>query len=588
MELTLLLAPLVAALIASPLGAPLGERGASVSALLLGLFAAFLGWIFALSEGEALPVFLAPWIGSGTLSAEFALSFDGPAPLLAALMLSTVALAQVFGITMSTPKQLMKVGDSQAMRLQSALSFLSFAMLLVLLAAGTVLLAAGIVLFAVAVSLALDFNLRSVGAGRAAGRALLVVTFGGLLTLVAGAMLYQAADAEAFDILSSLPGLDALSAPLTLAFGLGSLAVMGALPFLMWSVAAKEAPAPLGAVICLLGPIAAVSLAARATPFLEAAPLVLFGLLLATALLAPLMSLAKTGPSGALAAAAITPGVLALQVALMGAIAAAFLVLLGQAIALLLLFGGFMRAKKGGIARAAALIGTLSATGIGVPFTLGPIQVALAGYGGQEAALSRLAGQDWLYWGYVVALALHALALWKLYFCHFHRKAKKPLNEPEPETQVAGEMLIARISLGLLIAAAFVAGALSGASTDIMPLIAGLVGLVLAALHVFVGPVGDLSRSASAPLQGALAGPLFLPEAVRVFLDTPARAIGAFVSNTMDRSILELVFEPLTARLFPALSRQAMQAQRSRFFPLVLGAIVAAALVVTIVTMAGS
>ncbi|MCH2075364.1 MAG: hypothetical protein MK180_00560 [Rhodobacteraceae bacterium] len=588
MELTLLLAPLVAALIASPLGAALGERGASVSALLLGLFAAFLGWVFALSDGSAVPVYLAPWVESGTLSAEISLTFGGSAPILVVLMLTSVALAQIFGITLSTPKRLMKVGDSQAMRLQSTLSSLSFSMLLVLLASGTVLLVAGILLFAVAAYLALDFNLRSVGAGRAAGRALLVVTFSGVLALVAGAALFQAADADAFDILSNVPDTEALRAPLTLAFGLGALALMGALPFLLWSVAAKEVPAPLGAVICLLGPIAAVSLAGRALPFLETAPVILFWLLLATALLAPLMSLAKPDSNGALAAAAITPGVLALQVAFMGSMAAAFLVLAGQAVALLLLFGSYMRAERAGIARIAALVGTLSSTGIGLPLALGPVQFSLAGFSGQGASLSLLAATDWLYWGYVAALVLHALALWKLYFTRFHAKQKKPMNEAEPASAPEGEMLIARISLGLLMAAALIGGAVAGQSTEIMPLIAGLIGAVLAAIHVFVAAVGDAARRASSPLQGALTGPLFLPDAARLLLDAPARAIGGFVAERLDKSLLEVVFEPLTARLFPALSRQAAQAQRSRFFPLVLGAVVAAALVVTIVTMAGS
>lgn len=596
MELTILLALLLAALISSPIGRGLGEKAATIAATALGTVAAALAWaVFLGTLGEASEprsVFVMPWIESGTLASEIAFEIDGASSAALAIALSLAAIAQLYGVTLTTPKLLLKVGDSRAMRLASSASLLAGAAFLVILSAGTLLLSAGLIAFALATALALDFNVRSVGAGRAAARGLLVCLIAALLSLLAAAALFAEADAVSFEVLAPLAsGLDA--APLTFAFGLAGLALAAALPFPPWALKASEAPGPLAALLSTVAGLMAVTVFLRAEPFLEADPLLLEGLLVATALLAPLAALAQRTARGGLAALASMPVAMAAFAALQGDGMSALILLSGHGLALLLIgvaldhmadhAGEAAVAAQHRGAQITALVAVASAAGLGVPVLLGPVALTLPGYLGQAGALSSAGA---FYWPMVVALVLHALALWSLYLGAFHGNAKKKRQESALEREPALSRAMGIVLLALLLAMGVGLGTLLGlkgsGALPAAPLLAGLAGLGLAVLF-HVAPV----TGAAASLRPVFEGPVFLPEIVRLGLDAPLRTVGRFISDRLDKSLLEAVFAPLSARLLPGLNRRAAQISASRGAPWLLGGVVAAALGVTLVTLAG-
>ncbi|MEM6275778.1 MAG: hypothetical protein AAF714_02430 [Pseudomonadota bacterium] len=595
MELTILLVLLLATLISSPLGRGLGERGAALASTGLGALAAVLAWgvfVGTLGEGyEARTVFVAAWIESGTLASEIAFEVSRASAAIMVIALSLSTAAQFYAIALKTPKKLLKVGDSRAMRMTSSASLLALSLVVVALSAGTLLLSAGLIIFAVAAALALDFNVRSVGAGRAAARGLLIGLCGALLCLLAAGFLFAAADAVSFEVLAPLAE-SVPAAPMTLAFGLAGLALAASLPFLPWTRKASEVPGALAALLSICAGLVAVTVLLRAQPFLETAPLLLEGLLIATAVLAPLTAFAQQSGRASLAASALAPVALAAFCALNGDGTSALILLAGQGISLLLLGAALDRltdrageegtAAQTRGAQVAAIAGAASATGFGVPVLLGPLALMLPGYLGQAGVLGTAGA---LYWPMVATLALHSFAIWVLYLNAFHGHGKKKSDENWPEAdsltnRVAnGILLAALLSLGIGVGTMIgtpAEGSLPGA-----PLVAGLAGLVLAVLSRLVPVTG------AAALRPIFEGPLFLQDIYRLGLEAPLRALGRLIADRLDTSLLELIFEPLSARLLPGLSRRTAQLGASRAAPWAVGVIVAAALLLTLVTLAG-
>ncbi|MEM1373829.1 MAG: hypothetical protein AAGF78_05535 [Pseudomonadota bacterium] len=596
MELTIFLALLVAALVSSPFGRGLGEQTATFAATALGALAALLAWVVCIGTlgDDAGPrsVFIAPWIESGTLASEIAFEVDGVSSLSVAIALTIAVFAQLYGATLSTPKTLRRVGDCRAMRLVSSTALLASAAFVVIFASGTLLFGAGLIAFTVASALILDFNVRSAGAGRAAARGLLVCLTGALLSLLAAGTLFAAGDAVSFEVLTSLAG-DMPARPVTLALGLAGLAFTAPVPFLPWALKASEAPGALAALLSTCAGLVAVTVFLRAQPFLEPDPVVLEGLIAVTAILMPLASLAQQSARARLAAAAFAPVALAVFSALNGNAGAALILLAGHGVALLLMGAALdhvaNHAGEAGAgaehrgAQAAALGGAISATGFGVPVLLGPLALVLPGYLGQAGAL---ASAEAFYWPLVGALVLHALALWAIYLDAFHGRGKKKRDDADTDA----EPILSRVTSGGLLALLIAFGVVLGTITGLpgsgplpgAPLLAGVAGFLLALLfHRVPGARG------AAPLRPVFEGPIFLPEIFRMGLETALRSLGRLVSDRLDKSLLEAVFDPLSARLLPGLDRLSGQFNASRAAPWVLGAAVAAALLVTLVTLAG-
>ncbi|MEM9853765.1 MAG: proton-conducting transporter membrane subunit [Pseudomonadota bacterium] len=614
MELTLISLPLLAALAAGPFARAFGEIAASIIALLLGAVAAILAGLLALGamRGAREPVFIGGWFESGTLSAEILFRTDAFALSASAFAAVFVFALQAVGMRLKTPAPFAKFGESKRARFQCLLSLIGFALIWAALSGGLVTLVAGLVFVAVAISMALDFNFLSQNAGRAAARGLLITFTAALLAMAAAAFVYQQADGDSFEPVMSLAAEIAAGPQATaLAWGvaLAALALAAALPFYPWSADAADTAPEMAAALQVLPPLAAILLIERLAPFSASGlvgPLWLCG---GTALIAALAAATTGSVKRALGALSLGPVALALLVALSGAPALALILLAvhaGVHTLLWLAYGALIQwldgdcdlRAMGGLKRSfpaahlAAFIATLAGSGFGVPVIYGAVPLAMSGFVAQQSALGlAFAGGQALFGLLFTALMLQAFALWRLYLAAFQGalRSRKHLKEAS-EPHVAP--LFERVAYGVLIAAAIAMGAAASALFGLpaasepartAPLFAFAIGLLAA---LFFAKFPKLARLPD----GALAFYADFTGLVALYgkgLGAVVAALGAFFAQTLDRRLFDALFDPLSRWLLPKLGRSAGQAQAARGFRFVLGFLVLALLVVTMVTMAG-
>ncbi|MEO0486074.1 MAG: hypothetical protein AAF092_09190 [Pseudomonadota bacterium] len=623
MDLLLLLIPFVAAFSAGPLTRVAQESAVAVSLLTAAFLTLGLSWVAlaaATAQGAGTErVLWQLWFESGTLTVDVVLSADLTTRAVVAVLATLFALAQLQCWTVVTPKKLQKTNESLRVRAMVGLHLLTGALVFLSAAGSAVTLFAAALIAALATGLAVDFNLRSQLAGRVASKALLVILAGALCLGLVAAMIYARFDADALSVVfAAFEGSPALSPGWALAIAAMALAFGAALPFLPWTLYTATAPSPVTAAVQGLLPIAGVLVLLRLGPLAEdlgAVGLAAAGFAALTALFGASASLFKGELRKALGLAAMAPVGVALAVALLGHAHAALAVVLAHGALVMLLWFAYSAVARGlaedtdlrhmgGLAahfqgpHLAALVGTLGATGLGLPFAVAGIPVALPGYGAQVAGLAAVEGASpGLFAALSVALFLNALALWRIYLRVFRGAEKSrnarldPEQTSEPRVSRSVEAVLIVLILGAMPIAALVhpqkdAGPVGLA--DYVPLIASVGAFVVSWLSLIALPaLGSGASRMTAPVS-ALAVDLWgVPRLYLSALERPALAIGANVGRGGARWGLSAWTERAAAALLPALTRHASAARRAKAFPIVLGALVAAALVLTLVTMAG-
>ena len=341
----------------------------------------------------------------------------------------------------------------------------------------------------------------------------------------------------------------------------------------------------------------------------DATPRWAVALVLASAVAAGAVALSQNDLRRALGAMSLTPAALTLLAALLGGFDVALMVFGVHAIGHLLLslsYGAVTGSDTGGsadirqmgglrvrapTAHFTALLGTLAVTGFGVPILLSNLPLAFSGHVAQGALLTLADRTGPVVFGIVVAaLFLQAAALWRLYLRVFTGKSrdKKPAQADKSD-EGAPTPMIARVVLVLLALAAVLGGVIltRGAAVPALlwhPMLACLAG---SALAVGTGFLPSKTIDTLDPAQGFVSSHGRLEKAFDVLFGAPAAALGTLLVDRIDRGLLERLFAPLARKLLPGLTRRADQAQATRAFPYALGFVVAGALVITLVTMAG-
>ncbi|MEM8628135.1 MAG: hypothetical protein AAGF32_09385 [Pseudomonadota bacterium] len=467
----------------------------------------------------------------------------------------------------------------------------------------------------------LDVGIIGAGvAGLAAAKALLVSLLGAMAIAVVAAALFAAFDAESYEVIFDLTDGGLTSGALvSFAVVMAVLALSAMLPFLPWTVAASEAPAALAALLQIVVPAVGVFILLRLAPVYDGS--LIWGsigvwLALITGLVGVTSSLAQTDLGRAVGASALAPVGMAVAVALAGNPALGMIVIGVQALSGTLLwisYGAVIRGldfeadikKLGGLRKilfgphVAALLATLVSTGFGSAVLVAGVPAALPGFISQASVLSTFADQSSaLLWVGFGLLALHALALWRLYFRVFlgTPRGKKAKSATEPLVVTApGRAVLAILSLLALAGTPFLVAAFqdtlapnTGSVAVMLPTAAFLFGLVLGyALFLGLPSFGSSTEKVFRPVSQLARDFWGIKAAVDYGIERPGKFIGEAVMPRLDRALFEGVFARPASWLLPLLQRRAGQAQQSRAFPFVLGTVVAGALTVTLVTMAG-
>lgn len=320
MEIVLLCAPLAGAILCGLGWRVLGEASAIAVASALMALGAILAWLvlvtFEPAEG-ALVVPLMRWIESGSLSADWALRFDGVSVLFAAFSTTLALLVLLYGQG-GVQKGDERPAGNEA-RLAVCLSMIVFAALVLITADNLIQLFFGWQLLGIAMYLAIGARHQTSAPNRAAARAFTfnAVADVGLLTAIAVTFLLT--DSIGFDQLFGEQAAADLEAAQIAFFGieipagslLGLLVIFSAMGrsgqilFHPWALGSAAVPAATMAMVHSIGMAAGALLLIRMAPVFELSePLIFVGTL--TAVLGVLSALTQRDLRAALSFGSIS------------------------------------------------------------------------------------------------------------------------------------------------------------------------------------------------------------------------------------------------------------------------------------------
>lgn len=598
MEQTLLLAPLAGAIIAGLGWRLIGETASRWSAMALILISAALSWLVTLSASNVSDVrYLHTWVESGSFSAALAFRLDRDFASLLVLVTSLSAVLHAIALTRVTGASSDKKPANTTMpgleaRLCAGLSFMTFSVILLIVADDMVQFLAGWILTGFASYLLVGLVTRRPSSGKAAVRAVMTLRAGEAALLLALGALFALTDSIRFDdvflTLADQPETALQFGPfggpasewIAAGIVLASLIMAAQAIFFGWFSEASEAPLPAAVSILTVGPaIVASILLLRMGPLLDLAPLMSWCLTVAAmagAVIASTSAIAQKDPIRVIACLASAQAGFVLAALGLGAAEAAQQHLLSSMVALAALAlavglsSGQIGAAKdldrlGALRRAAplllaaAVLSALSLAAFGVPGT----QIGLSGYSTYVTIFDVFATEpsQQVFWAGIVALGFCSLGAWRLVLrvFEFPPRAVSADGEPVPAGRLVSSLVFVLAAIGV---SPIVIASGSVSEVHAVPIvIAGVLGFALAWLAAIGGgSVSQKLRDAVPWASNVLLNGWYMATLLRLLVTSPLNwAMGALSQEPKNGEPQNSLTGAL--KLAPVLAQQASRLQ---------------------------
>ncbi|OYX19532.1 MAG: NADH-quinone oxidoreductase subunit L [Rhodobacterales bacterium 32-66-9] len=450
METIILFAPLVGALICGFGWRLIGEKAGQVITTSLVFLAAALSWyIFLTFDGETQQIVLMRWIESGTLGSEWAIRLDRLTAIMLVVITTVSALVHLYSFGYMAHDENWREGEHYKARFFAYLSFFTFAMLMLVTADNLIQMFFGWEGVGVASYLLIGFYYRKPSANAAAIKAFVVNRVGDFGFALGIFALFYLTDSIRFDdIFAAAPqlaetNLTFLWSEWNAANLVGILLFIGAMGksaqlFLhTWLPDAMEGPTPVSALIHAATMVTAgVFLVVRMSPLYEYAPqaaafITVLGAI--TAFFAGSVGMVQNDIKRVIAYSTCSNLGFMFVAAGIGAYPVAMFHLFTHAFFKALLFlgaGSVITATHheqdmrnyGGLRKKipftywTMMIGTLAASGVGIPLT----QYGFAGFLSKDAIVeSAWVGSGFAFWVLLAAAGMGSFYSWRLLFLTF-------------------------------------------------------------------------------------------------------------------------------------------------------------------------
>ena len=655
MSLILLFAPLVGALVCGFGWRAIGERAGMIVATALLFLSALLAWAIFFSVGpEVEHIAIARWIESGTMGADWAIRLDRLTAIMLVVITTVSAVVHLYSFGYMAHDDNFRAGEHYRARFFAYLSFFTFAMLMLVTADNLVQMFFGWEGVGVASYLLIGFYYRKPSANAAAMKAFIVNRVGDFgFALGIFGLFFLVDSIRLDDVFAKAPELATTEVSFlwtswNAANLIGVLLFVGAMGksaqlFLhTWLPDAMEGPTPVSALIHAATMVTAgVFLVCRMSPLMEYAPAALAFVTVigaSTAFFAATIGLVQTDIKRVIAYSTTSQLGYMFVAAGTGVYSAAMFHLFTHAFFKALLFlgaGSVIHAMHheqdmrnyGGLRKKipltfwAMMIGTLSITGVGIPFLDEGVgfPVGFSGFVSKDAIVESAwaAGSMYGFWCTVIAAAFTSFYSWRLMFLTFYGTPRGSMHTHEHAHESPRVMLI---PLGVLALGAVFAGMIwfypffgdhervtewfgsaifTGADNDVLerahevpwlvglsPFLAMLAGFAVAWLFYIRDPSlpGRLAAT-QRPLYGFLLNKCYFDEIYAAIFVRPTRIIGRVLWKGGDEGAIDGGINGLAMGIVPFFTRLAGRAQSGYIFTYAFAIVVGLAALITWMTL---